>query len=215
MKCPHCTTAIHSHFTPSSIASYDKAIPQDKGAWTAYHQLCPECARVIIEFRLHAAGGLIMHSGLVHPKSGSRPVPPDVEAPYKGDFTEACNVLPHSAKASAALSRRILQTLLREKSATKSKDLADQIQEVIASGKMPSHINDGLHAVRHIGNFGVHPIKSTNTGEIVDVENGEAEWNLDTIEALFDFYFVEPAAAAKRKVELNKKLKDAGKPEIP
>ena len=58
-------------------------------------------------------------------------------------------------------------------------------------------------------------MKSTTTGAIVDVAPGEAEWNLDVLESLFDFYFVQPAISAKRKAELNKKLKDAGKPEIP
>jgi hypothetical protein len=57
-------------------------------------------------------------------------------------------------------------------------------------------------------------MKSTNTGEVIDFEPGEAEWNLDVLESLFDFYFVQPALAAKRKAELNKKLKQVGKPEI-
>jgi hypothetical protein len=56
--------------------------------------------------------------------------------------------------------------------------------------------------------------KSTTTGAIIDVEPGEAEWNLDVLESLFEFYFVGPAAAAKRKSQLNTKLKAAGKPEI-
>jgi hypothetical protein len=30
----------------------------------------------------------------------------------------------------------------------------------------------------------------------------------------FDFYFVEPAKAAKHKADLNKKLKESGKPTI-
>ena len=124
-------------------------------------------------------------------------------------------MLPHSPKASAALSRRNLQAILRDKAGTKAKDLYDQIEEVIKSGTVPSHIAEELHAVRNIGNFAAHTIKSTNTGEILDVETGEAEWNLDVIESLFDFYFVQPAISAKRKSELNKKLKEAGKPEIP
>ncbi len=39
-----------------------------------------------------------------------------------------------------------------------------------------------IDAVRVIGNFAAHPIKSKSTGEIVDVEPGEAEWNLNTLE---------------------------------
>jgi hypothetical protein len=142
-------------------------------------------------------------------------VPPEVVDPYRQDFKEACKVLLDSAKASAALSRRCLQAILRDKAAAASKDLFDQIEEVVTSGHVPSHISEALHAVRNIGNFAAHPLKSTTTGAIVDVEPGEAEWNLDVIEMLFDFYFVQPAVAAKRKAELNKKLKDLGKPELP
>ena len=82
---------------------------------------------------------------------------------------------------------------------------SNQIEEVIATGKLPSHISEGLHAVRNIGNFAAHPTKSKSTGEIVDVEPGEAEWNLDVLEFLFDFYFVQPVLAAKRKAAINKK----------
>jgi hypothetical protein len=80
---------------------------------------------------------------------------------------------------------------------------------------LPSHITEGLHAVSQIGNIAAHSMKSITTGSIVDVEPGEAEWNLDVLELLFDFYFVQPALAAKRKDELNKKLVAAGKPPIP
>ena len=90
----------------------------------------------------------------------------------------------------------------------------DQIQEVIDSGKLPSHIEESLEAVRVIGNFATHPTKSQSTGEIVDVEPGEAEWNLEALEALFDFYYVQPAKTTARKAALNKKLADAGKPPV-
>ena len=48
----------------------------------------------------------------------------------------------------------------------------------------------------------------------MDVEPGEAEWNLEALEGLFDFYYVQPARTALRKAALNKKLTDAGKPPI-
>jgi hypothetical protein len=152
---------------------------------------------------------------IAYPRNKSaRPVPVGVPDPYKHDFDEAVAVLPLSPKASAALSRRNLQAIIRDKAGVKGKDLNVEIQTVIDSGKVPSYISEGLHAVRQIGNFAAHPVKSTSTGEIVDVEDGEAEWNLDVLESLFDFYFVQPALTAKRKAELNTKLKDAGKPLI-
>jgi len=71
-----------------------------------------------------------------------------------------------------------------------------------------------LDAVRNVGNFAAHPIKSTNTGEIFDVEPGEARWQIDTIRSLLDQIFVKPAFLKKRKDELNKKLEAAGKPPL-
>jgi hypothetical protein len=152
---------------------------------------------------------------LVRPKGANRP-PPPIEVPkeYSEDYKESCLVLPDSPKASAALSRRCLQHLLRGESKVKHQDLFSEIQEVINGGTLPSHIADGLDAVRNIGNFAAHPIKSQSSGEVVPVEPGEAEWNLDVLEALFDFYFVAPAKTKARKVALNKKLTDAGKPPV-
>ncbi|MDR3748732.1 MAG: DUF4145 domain-containing protein [Acidobacteriota bacterium] len=154
-------------------------------------------------------------SMLAYPAAKSRAVPSEVGDPYRQDFVEACKVAQDSPKASAANGRRCLQAILRDKAGTTSKDLYDQIEELIASRKLPTHISEDLHAVRVIGNFAAHPLKSTVTGAIMDVEPGEAEWNLDALELLFDFYFVQPAISAKRRAELNKKLKDAGKPELP
>jgi len=77
---------------------------------------------------------------------------------------------------------------------------------------LPSYIAEIVDAVRNVGNFAAHPTKSKQTGEIMDVEEGEAELNLNVIEALFDFYFVNPALIAKKKADINKKLEDAGKP---
>jgi len=120
-------------------------------------------------------------------------------------------VLPDSEKASAALSRRCLQYLLREKAGIKKGDLANEIQQVLDSRQLPSHLADDLDAIRNIGNFAAHPLKSTNTGEIVDVEPQEAEWLLNLLEQFFDFYFVQPSRAKAKRDALNAKLQSIGK----
>ena len=119
-------------------------------------------------------------------------------------------MLPDSPKASAALSRRCLQHLLREHAKVKHGNLADEIQQVIDGG-LPSHLSNAIDAVRNTGNCAAHPLKNTQTGEIVDVESGEAEWNIECLESLFDFYFVQPASLAEKRQALNAKLKAAGK----
>jgi hypothetical protein len=215
MRCPHCDVGIHELFQ-----KHQPFIITNE-SWVSSYQKCPECKGTIIKLAANwvapqgQVGPVIVPVFIAFPRNASaRPVPAGVPDPYKQDFEEAVAVLPISAKASAALSRRNLQAIIRDKAGIKGKDLNVEIQTVIDSGKVPSYIADGLHAVRQIGNFAAHPIKSTSTGEIVNVEDGEAEWNLDILESLFDFYFIQPAITAARKTKLNKKLTDSGKPTI-
>jgi len=183
--------------------------------WSVTYTKCPECGRVSIflgfsEFGWDAGDCDYI---LVHPKGIARaPLPKEVPDEFAADYKEACLVLADSPKASAALSRRCLQNLLRERAGVKKSNLSDEIEQAISSKQLPSPLSDAIDAVRNIGNFAAHPIKSTHTREIVDVEPGEAEWLLDVLEGLFDFYFVQPARLKAKKDALNKKLKEAGKP---
>jgi hypothetical protein len=154
----------------------------------------------------------VLEEWLVRPKAALRPpAPTEVPKNIAEEYDEACLVLSDSPKSSAAMSRRCLQHLLRDAAKVKPSELANEIQEVLDSGKLPTQLAQSIDAVRHIGNFGAHPIKSQVTGEIVPVEPGEAEWNLDVLEGLFDFYYVQPSVLKAKRDALNKKLNDAGK----
>jgi hypothetical protein len=135
-----------------------------------------------------------------------------VPKPIATDYVEACRVLPLSAKASAALARRCLQTMLND-NGYKDKDdnLSKQIDKLLNPRVLPDHIHETVDAIRNFGNFGAHPINDQTTLQIIDVEPEEAEWCLEILEALFDHFYVRPAAAKKKKAELNAKLKAAGK----
>ncbi|MDE2667527.1 MAG: DUF4145 domain-containing protein [Acidobacteriota bacterium] len=220
MKCPYCSVAFHDDWFDWYYYDDDgdesKEVCDGSGVcWRVFCAQCPECLNLI--FRLHKMSRINRSNRrtekiIVYPKHNSRPVPPEVDEKFAQDFREACLVIAVSEKASAALSRRCLQNLLREKSRVKASHLVQEIQDVIASNQLPNRINESLDAVRQVGNFATHPVKSKNTGEVIDVEPAEAEWLLDTLEQLFEFYFVEPARLKKQKAALNKKLKDAGKP---
>ena len=209
MKCPHCTIAFHDSENSQSLGT-----DQD-GLWFAGVCRCSSCNRLVIRLYSTDRYSIQGTSYLVRPKvAGRGPVPVEVPPKYAEDYTEACLVFADSTKASAALSRRCLQLVLRDEAKVKPQDLFNEIQELLDRGTLPSHIAESLDAVRNIGNFAAHPIKSKSTGEIVPVEAGEAEWNLDVLESLFDFYFVGPARTKARKDALNKKLTDAGKPKL-
>jgi hypothetical protein len=169
-----------------------------------------------VDFTTHRFDGIASpprYRALVYPKAALRPpCPREVPTTLAEDYNEACLVLSDSPKASAALSRRCLQNMLREAAKVKPGNLADEIQEVIDSRNLPSSLVESIDAIQNIGNFAAHPMKSKKSGEILPVEPGEADWNLNVLESLFDFYFVQPELIRKKREALNKKLKDAGKP---
>jgi hypothetical protein len=191
--------------------------------WFLEQSTCPACNRFVImlvskvaqELAGHVIAGKEISRYLVRPRSNLRPSPPkEVPEEFASDYREAAAVLADSPKASAALSRRCLQHLIREKSGIKKPDLAKEIDELISSKALPSHLSDAVDAVRNIGNFAAHPIKATATGEVLPVEPGEAEWTLDVLDGLFDFYFVQPALLKARRDALNAKLASANKPPV-
>jgi hypothetical protein len=175
---------------------------------------CPACKQSIIFLIRLAPGEPPSRQWMqIWPKGvGRSPLPPEVPEEFATDYREACLVLNDSPKASAALSRRCLQNLLRNSAAVKPNDLSKEIDEVLTSKTLPSDLAEAIDAIRIIGNFAAHPLKSTNTGLILEVERGEAEWTIDVLEDLFDFYFVRPARIASKRNALNKKLTEAGKP---
>lgn len=223
MKCPHCLHMVTPDEEIFTISSGDDAGNQYAvSIWT-----CPneECEETVIYYRFgvaqyFAGSGRIARFAdshpprLIEPQIGSRPIPPEVPPDLAEDYNEASLVLHLSPKASAALSRRCLQNCIREAKGIKKGSLEREIDEVIAQRLVSSGLAEQLDAVRNIGNFAAHPIKSTSTGDVVEVEPGEAEWNLDVLDGLFEEWYVQPAVLAARKAKLNAKLTDANKPTI-
>jgi len=216
MKCPHC---LHNFTEKWHQVELTDDTGKSETYWIAQWAYCDnnECGKVIVDLVESESGGAYNMRNYeqvvrAYPKGASRPpISTKVPEKYAGDYKEACLVLIDSPKASAALSRRCLQHLLQDEAGATKKNLFDQIQEVIDSGQLPPYLTSALDVVRNIGNFAAHPIKSKSTGEIVEVEEGEAEWNLDVLEQLFEFYFVQPSIIQQKKDALNKKLQDAGK----
>lgn len=217
MKCPHCLTAFHENRELTELGEDATSL------WVLVCRTCPECKKFIFSLferydRYRISSTNHYHNQrerLCYPRGISRaPLPAEVPEDCAGDYREACLTLTDSPKASAALSRRCLQHVLREKLGVKKGDLASEIQQVLDEGRLPTHLLESLDAVRNIGNFAAHPIKSGSSGEVIDVEPGEAEWNLDVLESLFDHVFIQPEVLRKKREALNARLKDAGKPAV-
>jgi hypothetical protein len=219
MVCPHCTNAIHTNWQEVSQGS------DHEHDYSIKRTTCPSCQRKILVLHTTDRGQVAGTNGAtmtiqgtdqdvyIHPRGPSRaPIHEAVPAAIAKDYKEACLVLADSPTASAALSRRCLQHLLRENAGVKHGNLSKEIDEAMKS--LPSHLAGAIDGVRNIGNFAAHPVKSEQTGEVVDVKPGEAEWNLDTLEGLFDHYYAQPALLKEKQEALNKKLSESGKPEM-
>lgn len=206
MKCPHCLENFHDTWTRLCDNQWDA-----DGGWYVEATTCPACKRRVMKLVQMNYDGAKVAETLVRPKAPARaPLPSEVPDTFAADYREACLVLADSAKASAALSRRCLQNLLREHLKVKPGSLSDEIDQMLPN--LPTDLADAVDAIRNYGNFAAHPMKSTNSGEILDVEPGEAEWSLDVLEGLFEFCFVRPAMLKKKRDALNQKLGEAGKP---
>ena len=230
MKCPHCAVMIQPNWCKGNInlPSTDEVRPEDYGhvppgphfetAWGWAATRCPACKKPIINVELMDVDDPVYPLSQVqaYPRFPKRKLVDDaVPESFRADYIEACNVLEISPKASAALSRRVLQGILQDQD-YRSKNLAKQIDSVLVESGLdkilPRSIRNKIDAVRNFGNFAAHPITELTSLQLIDVEPQEAEWCLEIIEALFDHYYVTPARDEENRAQLNQKLKQAGKP---
>jgi len=181
--------------------------------------LCPECGNLIVLLKIGKYQWIddkgeiteIQQQIMVYPLNSCRLLDAEIPEEYLRLYNEADLVLPFSPKASAALSRRLLQQLLRDKFNIDKHDLSKQIDEFLNIPSLPSPISGAVDAIRTVGNFAAHPLKNTNTGEIVEVEEGEADWILEVLALLLDYAFVQPAKLQNNQDRLNQKLAGLGK----
>jgi hypothetical protein len=224
MDCPHCSKAFHDNWTDVDIQHTAHAGVSSR--WVARGTVCPACGNSTFDLRKFHLGPVQMNPNQqqwqkvddfrIYPTSTFRkPTPTEVPPDIKEDYEEACRVLPISQKASAALSRRCLQAILRGEGYTQ-RDLAQQIDALLnepnTAKAVPTALRLTVDAIRNFGNFSAHPVTDQSTLQVIAVEPGEAEWCLDILEEMFDHYYVKPAQAAARKTALDAKLAAAGKP---
>jgi hypothetical protein len=213
MKCPHCAVEFHDQWR---IQSAEATHPK---RWALKTTICPACQQVTIEL-----GGFYVDNGVeairdpkrVFPIVANRgPVSSEVPKDIAQDYIEACSVLSLSAKASATLSRRCLQSVLHQHGYNAS-NLAAELDLLLKESDplktIPLKLRASVDAIRNFGNFGAHPIEDTKTLQVIDVEPTEAEWCLEIVEDMFEHFYVAPAAAKARKAQLDAKLAAAGKP---
>lgn len=222
MQCPHCAKHIHIEWRENALLFGDRALQHQISmmvsyTWAYRTAMCPACRREIIQIGQRNENNVSLSDWrTIYPVAGSRgPVSEDVPAAIAADYVEACNVLPISAKASAAMSRRCLQAMLHAhgyRAANLAREIDLLLGETDPLKALPLRIRAAVDAVRNFGNFSAHPLNDQTTLQVIDVEPAEAEWCLEITEDLFEHFYVGPAAARTKKAALDAKLAAAGKP---
>lgn len=148
---------------------------------------------------------------ILRPRGMVKPFPDYIPKGILADYKEACLIKELSPKASATLSRRCLQGMVRDFWGVKEKNLYEEINAI--KEKVSAEIWDAIDAIRQIGNIGAHMEKDIDL--IIDVNSDEAELLIQLIENLLKDWYIEKEqrrlrtvailAAAQAKKELKKK----------
>jgi hypothetical protein len=130
-----------------------------------------------------------------------KPVPDFVPEEIRKNYEEACLIQNDSPKASAAMSRRCLQGIVRDFwdiPANKRGNLGAEINYILE--EIDEDTFESIKAVREVGDIGAHMEKSVDT--IVDVEPEETGLLIELIETLISDWYVAKNKRANRNKAL-------------
>lgn len=124
------------------------------------------------------------------PTSKAKIFPDFVPKAVRDDYEEACKIVNLSAKASATLARRCLQTIIRDFWGIKNKpNLKEEIDALLDRSELSAGLIGAFHDLRKIGNIGAH--MEMDISLIIDVDPEEAETLIRFIENLIGLTYIE------------------------
>ncbi len=199
--CPFCsrdTTITDTAIT--ATAYYDLRSADGYRSTNTTIIVCPnpKCAKTTLTLALFSVQRLegprgpiwespeLLHIWSLIPPSSAKVFADYVPEPIRDDYTEACMIRDLSPKASATLSRRCLQGMIRDFWGITKARLVDEIEAI--KDKVDAHTWAAIDAVRSVGNIGAHMEKDINV--IVDVEPQEAQLLIGMIEMLIKDWYV-------------------------
>lgn len=186
--CPYCQSAFALHSGTYYITNLDST-----GAYcpisnsTVMHIelfVCPKCDHITI--KAQGRGRLAFPETPILPKSLAKQFPNYVPEVIRNDYEEACSIVNLSPKASATLSRRCLQGMIRDYWGISKGTLYQEIDAL--KDKIPADLWSSIDALRQLGNIGAHMEKNTNV--IVDIDPDEADALIKLIELLMKEWYI-------------------------
>lgn len=221
--CPFCNTTsvvtpVNNHKFTTRVLNQNKYGSQVISGEVV---ICanPECEEISLGLAIgdedHSSlhpkiNGQARHSWLLIPDSMAKIYPDYIPAPLRQDYTEACLIVQKSPKASATLSRRCLQGMIRDFWKVEGKkSLYQEIEDI--KEKIEYETWEAIDSLRRLGNIGAHMERDINI--IVDVDEDEASLLIQLIETLFDEWYVRRHVREQRmaKIKMVAAEKDAAR----
>lgn len=217
-NCPHCdrATTITSN-NAVSCANVNRLLEEeDRTVFISTFIKCPnqDCNKISLiatenKFHKYVLSGYVkgdtLRSWQLIPESKVKTWPDYIPKAIREDYSEACLICELSPKASATLSRRCLQGIIRNVWEVKKGRLVDEIKQ-IEDKISPESLNE-INLIRNIGNIGAHMEKDVNL--IIDIDPGEARLLIELIESLIKEWYIDKHERKKRTAALEEKIKNA------
>lgn len=211
--CPHCNTTQtvtkeRFHKTTSFLGLQHQSDGKLALESTSIGCANPECERTSLRARIGEtwyengswkisildSDESIRFSQMLIPQGSAKPQPEYVPQPLREDYYEACLIRDLSPKASATLTRRCLQGMIRDfakiAKGTLNKEI-EALKATVADGSADRAISiesvEAIDHVRGIGNIGAHMEKDINL--IIEVDAGEAQALIGLVELLFEEWY--------------------------
>ena len=138
------------------------------------------------------------------PESEAKVLPGYIPKAIQEDYYEACRIRDLSPKASATLSRRCLQGMIRDFWKVSKGTLKEEIDEL--ENTVDPTTWEAIDSVRSVGNIGAHMEKDINL--IIDVDPEEAQLLIELIEQLVDDWYVQKHDREERMKKIKQLAED-------
>ena len=196
--CPHCETKTTINNENFQTSEDIMAIENSEGYRILKNEwiVCPNsnCNKITLSVILYNSRyGLgrynkeeVVNHWRLLPNSYAKQFPNYIPKSIINDYQEACAILETSPKASATLSRRCLQGIIRDFYGISKNRLIDEINAI--KDLIDPLIWQSIDAVRKVGNIGAHMEKDINL--IIDVDPKEAFLLKELIELLFEEWYI-------------------------
>jgi len=196
--CPFCgrDTTITENDTSSNSHSMEIKNPAGECILFSHFTVCPnpKCKKYSLHVKLFkyeledfnwVPTDILQEWDLI-PASDAKTFPDYIPPAIRTDYLEACAIKKLSPKASATLSRRCLQGMIRDFWKISKARLIDEIDAI--KDKLDPLTWLAIDAVRRVGNIGAHMEKDIDV--IIDVDPDEAAQLIGLIELLLNDWYI-------------------------